>query len=63
MPDIKPGKKTSEYVVTVLGMLAQIGFGVLVFVKTGQIPDWLFVGLGAASGGYGVARGLAKKGG
>lgn len=61
MSDVRRGKDTSEFVFSVVITVAQVGLGILQFVKTGQFPEWLLPSLGITAGGYSVARGVAKR--
>lgn len=58
---MNPGNTTSEHHLAWITLVLQVAAGVLIYRKTGQIPDALLVGLGIPSAGYSVSRGMAKR--
>lgn len=62
MSDTRRGKDTSEFVLSWVVTVAQVGLGIFQYVKTGQFPEWLLPSLGITAGGYSISRGHAKRG-
>lgn len=66
MDTIKPGKKTSEFIVTLAPWIIILGLLVLVGLGRADLTDlqWLMVALGLsggfASGKYSESRGMVK---